>query len=130
LSAVQLSYVSIFTRDVETLPDFYAEAFGLAEIETSRSHRYRELSLGPLKLGFPFVDAYAALDMADQAEPTGVRSMLTFAAADPAAVDALTALAVQRGARLVKPGFTTGFGQYLSVILDPEGNAVRISAPA
>jgi hypothetical protein len=46
--------------------------------------------------------------MSDQAEPTGMRSILTFAAGDPTQVDALTARAV---ARLVKLGFDTAFGQ-------------------
>lgn len=130
MTGAALTYVSIFTHDVETLPSFYAEVFGLPEIDSSRSGRYRELSLGPVTLGFPYVDAYETLEMTDQADPTGVRSMLTFAAGGRQAVDALTHRAVERGARLVKPGFATGFGQYLSVILDPEGNAVRISAPA
>jgi predicted enzyme related to lactoylglutathione lyase len=129
MSKVSLTYVSIFTRDVERLPSSYADVFGLEEVAASRSHRYRELNMGAAMLGFPSADAYATLDLADQAAPTGVRSMLTFAATSPAEVDALTARAVQAGARLVKPGFDTAFGQYLSVVLDPEGNALRISAP-
>lgn len=129
MTAAALTYVSIFTRDVEALPSFYIEVFNLPEIESSRSSRYRELSLGPVTLGFPSVDAYVTLEMSDQAAPTGVRSMLTFAANGREGVDALTRRAVEHGARLVKPGFATAFGQYLSVILDPEGNAVRISAP-
>ena len=79
-------------------------------------------------LGFPAVDAYARLDMADQADPTGVRSMVTFAVADKAAVDALIERALSRGARLAKPAFATDFGQYMAVLLDPEGNAIHISA--
>ena len=129
MSTASLTYISIFTRDVERLPSFYAEVFDLEEVATSRSHRYRELKLGPVMLGFPSIDAYATLDMTDQSGPTGVRSMLTFAAADQAEVDVLTARATHAGARLVKPGFDTAFGQYLSVLLDPEGNALRISAP-
>ena len=128
MSPVSLSYVSIFTKDVAALPTFYVEVFGLAEVEASRSNRYRELTLDALKLGFPFVDAYDTLDMTDQADPAGVRSMMTFAVADPEAVEDLTGRAVAHGARLVKPAFETPFGQYLSVVLDPEGNAIRISA--
>ncbi len=126
--AVRLSYISIFTHDIVTLPSFYADVFGLAEVETSRSDRYRELVLGDTMLGFPSTDAYAALDMADQAEPTGVRAMLTSRADDPDAVSRLTDRAFVLGARLVKAPFATGFGHFLSVLLDPEGNALRISA--
>lgn len=128
MSPVTLSYVSIFTKDVAALPTFYVQVFGLAEVEASRSDRYRELTLDALKLGFPFVDAYDTLDMADLADPAGVRSMMTFAVADSEAVEDLTGKAVAHGARLIKPAFATPFGQYLSVVLDPEGNAIRISA--
>jgi predicted enzyme related to lactoylglutathione lyase len=129
MSTVNLSYVSIFTRDVARLPTFYVEVFGLEEIMASGSDRYRELDLGAVKLGFPLVDAYAALDLQDQADPTGVRAMLTFAANSAAKVEELAGRAVARGARLAKSGFPTAFGQYVAVVLDPEGNAVRISAP-
>ena len=128
MTGVQVTYVSIFTRDLAALPSFYADVFGLSEVASSASERYRELEVGALKIGFPLVDAYRALDMEDQANPTGVRSMITFAAPDAAAVETLTARAAAHGGRVVKAPFATGFGQLLSVILDPEGNALRISA--
>lgn len=129
MSTIRISYVSIFTTDIETLPNFYIDVFGLEEVTSSRSDRYRELKAGDLMLGFPSIDAYANLDMTDQAAPIGVRSMITFAAEDAAAVDILATKAAQRGARLVKPPFRTDFGQHLAVLLDPEGNAIRIAAP-
>jgi len=110
------------------LPSFYVEVFGLGEIASSASERYRELEVGGLKIGFPLVDAYRVLDMEDQANPTGVRSMVTFAVENPAAVERLTALAAEHGGRVVKAPFATAFGQFLSIVLDPEGNALRISA--
>jgi len=128
--SARLTYVSIFTRDVAALPDFYVALFGLEEIEASRSDRYRELAMGDVTLGFPYVDAYAMLDMADQSPPTGVRSMLTFAVSSVTEVEALTRQAVILGGRQIKAAFETGFGQGLSVVLDPEGNALRISSPA
>jgi predicted enzyme related to lactoylglutathione lyase len=127
-ASIHVSYLSMFTRDLAALPSFYVEVFGLQEVEASRSERYRELKAGELMLGFPAIDAYQRLDMADQAEPTGVRSMVTFAVDDQAAVDDLIGRALSRGARLVKPAFATDFGQYLAVLLDPEGNAIRIAA--
>jgi predicted enzyme related to lactoylglutathione lyase len=57
-----------------------------------------------------------------------VRSMITFAVGERGAVDDLIGRALSRGARLIKPAFTTDFGQYLAVLLDPEGNAIRIAA--
>ena len=127
---VRVSYISLFTRDVAALPDFYIAVFGLAEIAASRSDRYRELAVGALRLGFPYIDAYARIGLTDQIDPTGVRAMITFAAADAAAVARLAARAEAAGARLALPPTTTDFGQVIAVLLDPEGNAFRISAAA
>ncbi len=127
---MNVTHVSIFTRDVETLPSFYVDVFGFSEALKSRSWRYRELDGGSVRLGFPYIDAYATLGLDDEADPEGVRSIVTLTTPGGAAsVDALTAKAVECGARLVKPPFETSFRQYLSVILDPEGNAIRISSP-
>jgi predicted enzyme related to lactoylglutathione lyase len=130
MSALRISYVTMFTTDLKALPNFYVEVFGLEEVAASRSDRYRELKAGDVMLGFPWIDAYANLNMTDQADPTGVRSMITFAAQGMTEVDTLVAKAAECGARLVKPPFQTDFGQYLAVLLDPEGNAIRIAAPA
>jgi hypothetical protein len=46
MNAAKLTYVSIFIRDVETLPSFCAKMFGLEEVAASRSSRYRELDMG------------------------------------------------------------------------------------
>ncbi len=128
--SVRVTYVTTFTRDVEALPSFYAAVFGLCEVEASRSDRYRELMAGELKLGFPSIDAYPMVGLEDQSDPEGVRAMVTFAVDTLDAVDRLTARAVEHGGRRVKGPFSTGFGQYLSIIVDPEGNALRISAPS
>jgi len=42
-------------------------------------------------------------------------------------VDRLTPIAVAKGATLRKAPFTTYYGWYQSVLLDPEGNAFRIN---
>ena len=44
MTAVNLSYVSIFTRDVVSLPTFYVEVFGLEEVilQISR-YKYKRL---------------------------------------------------------------------------------------
>jgi isopenicillin N synthase-like dioxygenase len=90
-----------------------------------------QLDWGRCFFGFPSIDAYANLSMTDQADPSGVRSMITFAAQGVGGVDTQVAAgAAERGAGLVKPPFTTDLRQYLAVLLDPEGNAIRIAAPA
>ena len=124
---VRVSYISLFTRDVAALPDFYIAVFGLEEIAASRSDRYRELAVGDVRLGFPYIDAYARIGLQDQAEPAGVRAMITFAAASPDAVANLARRAQAAGARLTAPPTATDFGQVIAVLLDPEGNAFRIS---
>ena len=128
--SVTLSYSSIFARDVETLPDFYVTVLGLEEISASRSVKYRELMAGGVKLGFIHLGGYEMLGLAGSADAVGVKSILTFAVTDPATVDRLTKAALARGATLAHAPFRTFFGQYQSVLLDPEGNALRISTQA
>jgi predicted enzyme related to lactoylglutathione lyase len=127
---VVLSYSSLFTRSIETLPDFYIGLLGLKEIEASRSAKYREVEAGGVKIGFIHQGGYAMLDLGDYAEPTGMKSILTFAAPDAETVERLAEDAVKRGGTLAKAPFTTFFGQYQCVLIDPEGNAFRVSTPA
>jgi uncharacterized glyoxalase superfamily protein PhnB len=56
-----------------------------------------------------------------------VKAFATFDVDKAAEVDRLTPIAVAKGAVLRKAPFTTYYGWYQSVLLDPEGNAFRIN---
>ncbi|WP_157216331.1 VOC family protein [Flavisphingomonas formosensis] len=124
-----LTYVTFLSTNVDRLAQFYVDALGLEEIEASRDHRYREVIAGGCKIGFAYAGAYETLGLAEDANPTGFRSVLTFAVGSVAEVGPGADRAVAAGATLVKPGFDTFFGQHQAVLRDPDGNVFRISAP-
>jgi predicted enzyme related to lactoylglutathione lyase len=126
---VTLGAVTFFARDVDALAGFYAAALGLAPT-VDDSPRYRELAGGGTRIGFAFPGAYDLLSLQDQADPSGLRSVLTFLIGGADGMEAAVARAVAAGATLVKPPYATHFGAWMAVLRDPEGNAFRLSADA
>jgi predicted enzyme related to lactoylglutathione lyase len=125
-----LTYASLIAHDIEALADFYQGLFDLEEVAASRSERYREFLTGASKLGIIHFGGYAMLDLAVRELSAPVSQILTFDVGAVGRVKVLVEAAAHRGARLVKPAFDTFYGQFLAVMLDPEGNALRISAPS
>ena len=124
-----LSYAGLIVSDVDRLADFYGGLFDLEEIMSSRSEKYREFLTGGSKLGIIYSGAYAMLNLPERAQDAPVNQILTFDIGDVREVAAKVEEAVKLGARLIKPPFDTHFGQHQAVLLDPDGNAFRISAP-
>ena len=124
-----LSYVNLFVRDIEALPDFYRALFGLEEIAAQRTGYFRALKTGASVIGFNGPQAYALLDLEDQAEARGVKLFLTFDVDGAAAVSRLADEAEAMGARVVKPPYDTAYGSRQAVLADPEDNVFRINAP-
>jgi uncharacterized glyoxalase superfamily protein PhnB len=124
---VDLGYLNMFAHDIQNLAGFYADLFQLEEIRESRSPIFRGLRTGKANLGFNGHDAYTLLNLQNLAGGSGARSFATFNVDKPTEVDRLTPNAVAKGAVLRKAPFTTYYGWYQSVLLDPEGNAFRIN---
>ena len=122
-----LSYVNIFSRDIVKLSSFYRDVFGFEEIAEIRSSIFVGLRAGPCCLGFSAQDAYDLLKLTDYANPTGAKFLLNFDVESTAAVDRVTPLAVNLGARLIKEPYVTYYNWYQSVLLDPEDNVFRIN---
>jgi predicted enzyme related to lactoylglutathione lyase len=122
----ELGYVNIFARDVVKLAGFYAGVFGLNEIVASRSPIFRGLKTKKANIGFNAYDAYELLNLPKSPDGTGIKALVTFDVERADEVDRLTPIAVAKGATLRKAPFTTYYGWYQSVLLDPEGNAFRI----
>jgi predicted enzyme related to lactoylglutathione lyase len=122
-----LGYLNMFAHDIQKMASFYADLFRLEEIRESRSPIFRGLRTGKANLGFNAHDAYALLNLHDFAGSSRVKSFATFNVDEAAEVDRLTPIAVAKGAVLRKAPFTTYYGWYQSVLLDPEGNAFRIN---
>lgn len=124
-----LSYVNVFARDIEALPDFYRRLFGLEEVAEQRSPYFRALRTGASLIGFNGPEAYRLLDLEDQAEARGVRLFLTFDVEEADAVAILAGQARALGARVIKPAYDTAYGTRQAVLADPEDNVFRINAP-
>jgi predicted enzyme related to lactoylglutathione lyase len=122
-----LSYVNVFTRDLDALPDFYKSVFGFAEVEAIRSPIFRGLDAGGCCVGFNAQDAYGLLGLADHANTTGVGFLLNFDVATKDEVDTLVPVAVAAGAKLVKKPYQTYYNWYQAVLMDPEDNVFRIN---
>ena len=122
-----LSYVNVFTRDLDALPDFYRQVFGFAEVEAMRSPIFRGLRAGHCCIGFNAQAAYGLLGLADDANPSGVPFLLNIHVDPTAEVDATGRVAQAAGATLIKPPYRTYYDWYQAVLKDPEGNVFRIN---
>jgi predicted enzyme related to lactoylglutathione lyase len=124
-----LSYVNIFSRDIVKLSGFYRDVFGFEEIPEIRSPIFVGLRTGQNQscLGFNAQDAYGLLNLADYANPTGVKFLLNFDVDSSEDVDRMTPRAVSYGAKLIKEPYKTYYNWYQSVLLDPEENVFRIN---
>lgn len=122
-----LSYVNVFARDIEALSGFYRDVFGFEEIVEIRSPIFVGLRTGRSNIGFNAQEAYGLLQLADYANPTGVKFLLNFDVDAMAEVDRLTPAAIARGATLIKAPYRTYYHWYQAVLLDPEQNVFRIN---
>lgn len=122
-----LSYINIFSDDIDQLADFYSGLFGLTEIEASRTPLFRGFTSGSCSIGFSARGAFDLLGLTDGLETAGIKSMITFEVADRETVSRVTDKAVAGGAALVKAPFETYYGWFQSVLLDPQGNAFRVN---
>ena len=122
-----LSYVNIFARDIGALSGFYRAVFGFADIPAIRSPIFVGLSTGQSCLGFNAQDAYGLLNLADQADTAGAKFLINIDVGSAAEVDRLVPVAVEHGAKLVKPAYRTYYDWYQAVLLDPEQNVFRIN---
>lgn len=124
---MHMTHATYFAHDLKKLTEYYV-AIGLEEIESAHPEYYREVSAGGAKIGFAGQSAYESLGLIEEANPKGLRSILTFDVGTPEGVALAEGKAVAAGGELVKAGFQTVFGQFLAVVRDPEGNVFRLSA--
>jgi predicted enzyme related to lactoylglutathione lyase len=123
----ELGYLNIVADDVEKLAGFYADVFGLEELVASRTPIFRGLKTAKANIGFNAHEAYDLLNLQKSTDGTGSKLFMTFDVNSVEEVDRLTPIAVEKGATLLKAPFTTYYGWYQSVLLDPEGNPFRIN---
>ena len=123
----KLSYVNVFARDIEALSGFYQRVFDFPEVEAIRSPIFVGLDAGTCCIGFNAPDAYELLHLAEHSDPRGCKFLLNIDVDSPAEVDRMVPIAVEAGATLIKPPYTTYYNWYQAVLMDPEGNVFRIN---
>ena len=117
-----VSFVLLYVEDVSRSEAFYASILGRGAIESSPTFAMLPAAPG-LRLG---------LWRRDGVKPPagrGVGGELAFTAKNEAEVDALCADWRARGVEIAQPPTSMDFG-YTFLALDPDGQRVRVFAPA
>jgi lactoylglutathione lyase len=137
--APRIAHVALWTRDVETLErlrTFYERHFGARAGALYRSARQPGfasyfLSFGSgAQLELMTLPESAPTPMAptDAYAPRSGYAHLALSLGSTAAVDALTARLEAEGVRILSAPRWTGDGYYESVVSDPDGNVVELTA--
>lgn len=127
-------YVNLFCRDIEAQLGFYAALLGLPEAVHARSPIYRALEVPGFQFGFHAPAAYGLLQLGErspQAEASPpVTAYPTFMLDRPSEVSAGAEQAVALGGAVLKPPYATYYGEWQTVLIDPEGHVFRLSCAA
>ena len=138
-AAPRIAHVALWTRDAEALErlrDFYERHFGASAGDLYRSARqpgftsyFLSFASGAQLELMTLPDGAASVDAAPGASaPRPGYAHVALSLGSAAAVDALTARLGAEGVRVLSPPRWTGDGYYESVIADPAGNVVEITA--
>jgi predicted enzyme related to lactoylglutathione lyase len=119
--------VNILCSDIDRQLAFYQGLFGFAEITASRSAIYRALDTGASELGFNAPAARVLLALPEPGGPPSPGVFATFLVPAPAASSTAAGRVEALGGRLLKAPFQTYYGQWQTVLADPEGHACRVS---
>jgi len=129
---IRIEHLALWTRDLERLAAFYAEAFGAAVGE-----RYENAPHGFASRFLSF-DSGARVELMQTTEldlaeaPPGAQRLglthLALSLGSTEAVDALTARLRERGCPVLDGPRWTGDGYYESTVLDPDGNRIELTA--
>jgi lactoylglutathione lyase len=129
---MHIEHVALWTRDLEGMRRFYERYFG-ARSGARYENPHKGFTSYFLSFGSgPRIELMHRRDVPeDAADPSLQRRGLihvAFVVGDEADVDALTRTLAADGFRVVDGPRRTGDGYYESVVLDPEGNRVELSA--
>jgi len=129
-AVVHIEHVAIWTRDVEGLTAFYVHFFGA---HAGPPYRSTSRPFDSRFLGFASGARLELMRLPDLEPPAGPTprvglAHLAISVGSPAEVDRLTAEMAAAGHRVEGAPRTTGDGYYESVVLDPDGNRLEITA--
>lgn len=127
-----IEHVAIWTSRLEALTDFYVRFLAA---HPGPPYRSATRPFESVFLSFPSGARLELMRRPDLAPPAGPDpraglAHLAFAVGDRAAVDRLTAEVAAAGFTVEGRPRVTGDGYYESVVLDPDGNRVELTAGA
>jgi lactoylglutathione lyase len=129
---MRIEHVALWTSDIERLRAFYERYFGAQSGARYQNPRKRFQSYFLRFASGARLELMHRPDVPlDAADPEGQRTgfiHLAFVVGDEGAVDALTARLRLDGYRVVDGPRRTGDGYYESVVLDPDGNRLELTA--
>ena len=124
-------YFNLFCNDMEAQLAFYLALLRMPEAAKGRSPIYRGIQASSFELGLHAAPAYALLGVADRMpaprQINPVTAYATFMLGSYAEVDALALQAATLGGRIIKAPYPTYYGQWQTVLADPENNMFRLS---
>jgi lactoylglutathione lyase len=128
---MRLEHLAVWTHDLERLRAFYERHFG-----ARAGARYASASRpGFVSYFLEFPDGGARLELmtlpalgGGPPHPAVGYAHIALAVGSPDAVDALTERLREAGVPVVSEPRRTGDGYYESVVEDPDGNAIEITA--
>ena len=129
---MRIEHVAIWTEDLERLVSFYRAYFGASVgeryVNLTKGFESRFLSFkSGARLEIMRTTAFTPVKLEPAAQRMGL-THLAFASGSEQGVDALTARLRRDGHPILDGPRRTGDGYYESVVLDPDGNRVEITA--
>lgn len=120
--------INVFCRDHLRIFEFYRVLLDAPEMTEHASPIYRGLQLPGVSLGFHDEKAYELLEVNDlQPSKPSAGHYPTFNLDSTLAVDQKMNLAISLGAVVRKKPYLTYYNAYQVVLLDPEGNLLRLN---
>lgn len=127
--SVRIEHVALWSRDIGQLRDFYVRWFGA---ESNEGYENPEKQFRSYFLRFTSgarIEVMQTPAVGDApAHPAAGYAHIALALGSDAAVDSLTARLREAGVPVVDGPRRTGDGYYESVVLDPDGNRVELTA--
>ena len=129
---MHIDHIALWTDDIDRLTDFYATYFG-----ASPGNRYLNAAKCFESCFLSFargarIEVMKTTSLAPVASESGAQRMglthLAIAVGNEAHVDALTRRLADNGFVVLDGPRRTGDGYYESVVLDPDGNRIEITA--
>ena len=125
----QIEHIALATSDLERLCDFYRQLGALASPRsTDPDTGLRSCVLDFCGIRLEVFERRGSGEGVEGGEPASGLLHLGFALASADAVDQLSSAIAAAGHRVLEPPHRTGeLGRYESVVLDPDGNRLKLT---